>query len=109
MHRIDGITVQDIILRIASGSPVVVIVPVFKEFMDDSDWRYKAAIDTPTTLAGYHVVLITGYNKQADNTIFTFRNSWGMQWGHNGYGTLDQNLLNFDWSQGPSYDIGLSY
>ncbi|MBI2522080.1 MAG: C1 family peptidase [Bdellovibrio sp.] len=37
---------------------------------------------------GGHVILLVGYN--ADSKRFIFRNSWGPQWGTNGYGTLPE-------------------
>lgn len=40
---------------------------------------------------GGHVILLVGYN--ADSKRFIFRNSWGPQWGTNGYGTLPEEYV----------------
>lgn len=39
-----------------------------------------------------HVVLLVGYDKTA--RVFTFRNSWGPDWGNKGYGTLPEEYVN---------------
>lgn len=36
---------------------------------------------------GGHAILLVGYNRA--NRQFTFRNSWGLDWGLNGYGFID--------------------
>jgi hypothetical protein len=44
---------------------------------------------------GYgHVILLVGYDKTTKK--FLFRNSWGEQWGKNGYGTIpEEYILNY--------------
>lgn len=63
-------------------------------------WIYKNGIDMKTgvlsipekpELMGGHVVLLTGYNKKTET--FVFRNSWGKEWGNNGYGTMPKKYL----------------
>lgn len=40
---------------------------------------------------GGHVILLVGYD--ADGRTFIFRNSWGKEWGDNGYGTIPEDYI----------------
>jgi len=66
----------------ANELPVFAAVPVY-----DASWRSNGKIKMPSgKFLGYHAIVITGYN--LDNKVFEFKNSWGDDWGDNGYGTL---------------------
>jgi len=66
----------------ANKLPVFAAVPVY-----DASWRSNGKIKMPSgKFLGYHAIVITGYN--LDNKVFEFKNSWGDDWGDNGYGTL---------------------
>ncbi|MEC8623830.1 MAG: C1 family peptidase [Bdellovibrionota bacterium] len=43
-------------------------------------------------LCGGHSIVLTGYNLR--NRTFTFKNSWGKDWGQNGYGTIPFGYIN---------------
>lgn len=64
---------------------------------------YTAAVDHQTGIfhlpskeemamgGGGHVILLVGYDAQT--RTFVFRNSWGPQWGNNGYGTMPEEYI----------------
>lgn len=45
----------------------------------------KECNENPSACGG-HSILVTGYDM--DKGVFTFKNSWGKEWGKNGYGTI---------------------
>ncbi|RLG35358.1 hypothetical protein DRN97_00165 [Methanosarcinales archaeon] len=66
----------------ANKLPVFAAVPVY-----DASWRSNGKIKMPSgKFLGYHAIVITGYD--LDNKVFEFKNSWGDDWGDDGYGTL---------------------
>ena len=66
----------------ANKLPVFAAVPVY-----DASWRSDGKIKMPSgKFLGYHAIVITGYD--LDKKVFEFKNSWGNDWGDNGYGTL---------------------
>lgn len=78
---------------VENHAPVVMnIMFYFKLFNKDGDAeRTPSKIEKTACLkegkdCGGHVVLLVGYD--ASTQRFIFRNSWGPEWGSNGYGTL---------------------
>ncbi len=69
--------------------PVVVNIWIYKNGMDMKTG--KLSIPEKPELMGGHVVLLIGYNKKTET--FIFRNSWGKEWGNNGYGTMPKKYL----------------
>jgi C1A family cysteine protease len=67
-------------LSSASGGPVSVCV-------DASSWQnYNGGVLTSCTNNVDHCVQLTGYyNYNSDNAYWNVRNSWGADWGENGY------------------------
>lgn len=45
----------------------------------------QECLDKPSDCGG-HSILVTGYDM--DKKVFFFKNSWGKEWGQNGYGTI---------------------
>lgn len=73
--------------HIATNVPVICGIQVYDNFYDNADGN----IDMPTgSLLGGHAIVLCGYNK--DRIIF--RNSWGSDWGTNGYGSLPIEYVN---------------
>jgi hypothetical protein len=101
-------TVAAIKNLIAHDIPVEVGILVYNEYFNGSDWRFNAAQDTDSNLAGGHAVQLVGYSTQGSRTIFTFKNSWGQTWGVSGYGTLDDKILSHSWGYDPSFDFIVS-
>jgi hypothetical protein len=46
----------------------------------------RAKCEVSPAECGRHSILMTGYN--IEKKVFYFKNSWGSEWGHNGYGTV---------------------
>ena len=40
---------------------------------------------------GGHVILLVGYD--SENKTFIFQNSWGTEWGQDGYGTIPEEYI----------------
>lgn len=58
--------------------------PQTGDIYHDEDLR-KQCLDNTATCGG-HSILLTGYD--LDKGVFFFKNSWGADWGNNGYGTM---------------------
>lgn len=89
--RLDGMSAvkQSLILN----GPFVMGVPVFNSWFDESV-RVNGIIPTPESdrSESGHAICIIGYD---DNTRrFKFKNSWGIEWGEQGYGYLPYEYLN---------------
>lgn len=71
--------------------PLTMSVTVnFKGWPDSGDVYHneelrQECLVTPTPCGG-HSILITGYD--LDKKVFFFKNSWGKQWGNEGFGTI---------------------
>ncbi len=81
-----AIFVQEIKRHLATGVPVVIGVPVYPDF--DSLSESNPVYDhTGGHRRGYHAIVIVGY----DDALSAFRiiNSWGADWGIDGYGWID--------------------
>lgn len=79
-----------------NGDVLITAVPVFKDFVNIG-WNNPTydTIDGETmeTMIGWHAVTIIGYND--DKKAFKFINSWGKDWGLNGYGYIDYELATY--------------
>lgn len=89
---------------LAQNIPVEVAIYVYPEFAEGSDWRFNAQKDTEFNVAGGHAIILTGYRTVQGKMIYTFKNSWGSNWGVAGYGTIDEGLLNYTWSMDADFD-----
>ena len=97
-------TIDDIQSCLADGYPVVVGISVYESFESD-DVAKTGIVPMPTAderLLGGHAVLVVGYDMA--KRWFIVRNSWGDNWGDNGYFYLpfdymsNQNLSDDWWS-----------
>lgn len=79
---------DDIRLALMLPGPVLVCIPVYMHFYDAD--RKTGIIPAPKNLNdkidGYHAIVICGWDEQKGWRI---RNSWGTDWGQNGYAWLD--------------------
>lgn len=79
---------------ISQGYPIVISVTVYEGFQDSSSTYYYEdtgeyvwwTTDNQGDEAGGHAMLITGYD---DDYGFKVINSWGSNWGNNGYIWID--------------------
>lgn len=78
-------TLQDIQAALAMGYPVVGGFPVF-EALESPEVAKSGLLPAPRPedhILGYHAMMIAGYDAAAKQLIV--RNSWGPEWGLNGY------------------------
>lgn len=87
-------TVDDVLNAVNNNYPVVIGITVYDSFNSVS--KYDPIIHSPTedekTTGGGHAMTIVGYN--IPNKQFLVKNSFGKDWGDNGYG-----LLPFDYAE----------
>ena len=70
---------------LADGKPFVVGIVLYKEFKKEPT-RSDGNVTMPTSSSvkeGRHAVICVGYDD--DREVWIFRNSWGPQWGDQGY------------------------
>lgn len=70
---------------LAAGYPIVFGISVYESF----ETAQAGEIPMPAydeKLLGGHAIVLVGYDDATGR--FTFRNSWGTEWGNQGYGTL---------------------
>ena len=78
---------------LAAGYPIVFGFTVYESF-ESSKVAKTGILDMPAKdekVVGGHAVLCVGYDDGAQR--FTVRNSWGAQWGMNGYFTMPYTYL----------------
>jgi C1A family cysteine protease len=67
---------------LSQGYPVLFAIGVYTSF-DCNDGIVPMPMMESDYLRGGHAILLVGYDEK--NEVFTFRNSWGEEWGNNGY------------------------
>jgi len=75
---------------LAKGIPVVFGITVYSSFMSDAV-ASTGNVPMPQvheSVEGGHAILMVGYD--STKGVFIFRNSWGTNWGDQGYGTLPE-------------------
>lgn len=83
-------TVDEIRRAIAEDFPVVVGIAVFNSFFYASGGDISMPKWTDTMLGG-HAILLVGYDDT--RRLFKFRNSWGRDWGNEGYGRIPYDYI----------------
>jgi C1A family cysteine protease len=76
--------------HIAGGDAVVVGIPVYPDFENISSAN-PIYDDASGTLEGYHAICFVGYDDS--KSAFKFINSWGADWGLNGFGYMSYELV----------------
>lgn len=78
--------------------PVVMNMMLYISGMDKKTGRLNEPTDAQRAACaekgadcGGHVILLTGYDPKTGD--YTFRNSWGAQWGEGGYGRMSEKYL----------------
>lgn len=81
-------TLKQLKTLLSSGNPFVGGVICYSNFFDDTN----GLIPLPKgQMIGGHALLFVGYDDASQ--VFKFKNSWGTEWGDNGYGYLPYAYL----------------
>ena len=91
-RRVNILDTKEVKAQLAAGYPVIIGADVSKEFINEgyskkADFVWKEA-GTP---AGGHCMLLVGYDDQ--KAAFKVMNSWGKDWGDNGFGWIDYKFF----------------
>jgi hypothetical protein len=84
--------IKEVKAQLAAGYPVIIGAEVSKEFINDgyakkADFVWKEA----GTSAGGHCMLLVGYDDK--KSAFKVMNSWGKDWGDNGFAWIDYKFF----------------
>ena len=80
-------TIDDLKLSLYSNGPCIIAVPVYN--FSERMW-FKGPKDK---LLGGHALCVVGYNKEG----FIIRNSWGKDWGQEGYCIMSYEDFGLQW------------
>jgi C1A family cysteine protease len=80
-------TANDMKACLTAGTPIVVGFTVYESFESDEVAETgDVPLPGPTEqVLGGHCVLVVGYTKRNGKDVWICRNSWGTEWGDNGY------------------------
>lgn len=95
--RIDNTKKADIVGALLQGHPVVFGFAVYDSF-ESGDVAQTGVVPYPADseqFLGGHCCVIWGYN--ADKDYFLCRNSWGPNWGKNGYFQMPAKYITSEW------------
>ncbi len=82
-------TANQIKTTLSLNIPIIVGISIYESFNNNQNGHIEMPKHTEKLLGG-HCVLLVGYN---ENKEWIFRNSWGSEWGDNGYGYLPYEYL----------------
>jgi hypothetical protein len=88
-RQVDVKDVDAVKAQLASGFPVMILIPVDKTFMDAKPgdiWHEFVGDDL-----GGHAIVAVGYDN--DKHAFKIINSWSKYWGDDGYGWIDYDFF----------------
>lgn len=91
-RQINTVDIKEVKTFLAGGLPVVIGANVSGDFIQDGFRKGKNFIwSDKGTPEGGHAMLIVGYDD--DKSAFKIINSWGNNWGDNGYGWISYDLF----------------
>jgi len=103
-YRIDNL--NDLKLALVNG-PVPIGIPCFYEIFFTSGDGIIPYPASPDEIYGGHAVCAVGYDN--DKQRIKFKNSWGTNWGQNGYGYLSYKYINdFLWDAWAAKDLAVT-
>lgn len=81
------------------NGPFLIGVPVYNNWRTQAVWETGKVPMPPENESpvGGHALCVVGYDD--DTQLFKFKNSWGPDWGDEGYGYLPYQYMNLDFSE----------
>jgi len=76
---------EDIMYEVMNQGPVQAIMEVYTDFFMYKGGVYQKTSISSMVLAGYHAVRIVGWGQEGPLKYWTVANSWGSQWGEDGF------------------------
>jgi hypothetical protein len=70
---------------LSEGNPVIIGMGVTLNFMNERDDVYSANNDSHQDIKGGHAMCIVGYDDNKEGGAFEIANSWGTEWGSDGF------------------------
>ena len=86
-RKINHTDIKEVKAHLAAGYPVVIGATVSDQFINNGKEIWK----DPGTPEGGHCMLLVGYDDSKN--AFKVMNSWGPEWGDNGFGWIDYTLF----------------
>ncbi len=84
-------SVSEILRKLESGSPIIVTLFLSRAFFYNSHGVIDSSNLPDESIR--RAVIAVGYKKFDDEMFIQIRNSWGKEWGINGYGWISENYL----------------
>lgn len=112
--------IEDLLVHLANTGPVITGMLLYQDFYYPESDGFVPLPSSNESPIGAHAVAICGYIKEKDHNKLIIKNSWGPNWGDNGYGLIkwkywwennlntwgmtDQNILRED-IEGPYEEL----
>jgi hypothetical protein len=96
VHHVPGRDGPTLIANIIQALNAGVPVPVGMRWAIGQTWRTGFLNEQPAFEDRGHAVTLVGYKSETgriEDTVFTFKNSWGTEWGVDGYGFATYKFL----------------
>ncbi len=91
-RRVDETNVNVIKSYLSSGEPLAIVMEVFSNFLKKRMSENQGVYGKREgQFLGYHSVVVVGYDDKKH--AFKILNSWGKEWGVNGYGWISYDLF----------------
>lgn len=87
-----SVTFNSIAGLLMAGTPVILVVRMCQSFFETSD----GSVETPNddeVINDLHAIVAVGIVNRETLPVVEFRNSWGREWGDNGYGYLRADYI----------------
>jgi len=89
LSRICGVESQEQVKReIVLNGPVIAAIEVHSDFLTYKEGVYNADL-AQYVYAGGHIVKIIGWGIEMGKKYWLIENTWGADWGENGYGKIE--------------------
>lgn len=103
-YRVNSVEEAKVALR--QDGPFMMGVPCFYDFFFPVNGVIKDPADGEKVYGG-HAICAVGYDDE--RKLIKFKNSWGTNWGQNGYGYISYNYFNkYSWSNWACNDISVT-